>query len=231
MIDIVPMHYTGGTMNSGLRFLGSIALGAGMMYFLDPNRGKRRRAVVRDKAVRVLHDSEEALGKAVRDLGHRTSGLKAEAQHKLRTEVVTEDAMLARLRAKLGHCVSHPRAIDLEFNRGHVTLSGDVLASELNSVLSGIAGVRGVHTVENRLSVHETSDIPGLQGKLRNTADDTSRPLAPGPRLLATIAGTLLALYGVQHRNTVGVTLGSVGLGLIGKGMNMDLMEKLGMKN
>jgi hypothetical protein len=217
-------------MNSGLRFLGSIALGAGLMYFLDPNRGKRRRAVVRDKAVRAFHDSEEALGKAVRDLGNRTSGILAEAQHKLRTEVVTEDAMLARLRAKLGHCVSHPRAIDIDFNRGHVTLSGDVLASELNSILSGIAGVRGVQTVENRLSVHETSDIPGLQGKLR-TDGEAARQLAPGPRLLAAIAGTLLALYGVQHRNTVGVTLGSVGLGLIGKGMNTDLMAKLGMKN
>jgi hypothetical protein len=216
-------------MNSGLRFLGSLALGAGLMYFFDPNKGRRRRAVMRDKALRTLHETEESLGKAVRDLGNRTSGFMSEAQHRLRTEVVSEDAMIARLRARLGHCVSHPRAIDVEFDRGHVTLEGDVLASELNSLLTGIGGVRGVHTVENRLNVHETADIPMLQGRAR--IEGGGRKLAPGPRLLTTLAGAALALYGARKRNTVGVTLGSVGLGLLKKGMNTDLLGSLGLRN
>ena len=37
----------------GLGFLTGIGLGIGTMFFLDPSRGKQRRAVVRDQAKRT----------------------------------------------------------------------------------------------------------------------------------------------------------------------------------
>ncbi len=36
-------------MNRQLSLLGGIGLGAALMYMVDPDRGKRRRALVRDK--------------------------------------------------------------------------------------------------------------------------------------------------------------------------------------
>jgi hypothetical protein len=37
----------------GLGFLAGIGLGSGLMFFLDPSRGKLRRAAVRDQAKRT----------------------------------------------------------------------------------------------------------------------------------------------------------------------------------
>ena len=44
-------------MEQTLRLLGGIGLGAGLMYFLDPQQGRRRRALVRDQ---FTHLSREA---------------------------------------------------------------------------------------------------------------------------------------------------------------------------
>ncbi len=63
-----------------------VGLGAGLMYLLDPQGGRRRRAVVRDKAIHALRKGGEACRKTSRDLGNRTRGLVAEATSKLRRE-------------------------------------------------------------------------------------------------------------------------------------------------
>ncbi|HEX3761263.1 MAG TPA: SRPBCC family protein [Kofleriaceae bacterium] len=57
--------------------LGGAALGAASMYFLDPDRGKRRRHRVADRVRGALTDVEELAGKAERDLEHRGRGLAA----------------------------------------------------------------------------------------------------------------------------------------------------------
>src|SRR4051812_35769009 len=36
--------------------LALVGLGAGLMYFLDPDRGRRRRALVRDQFIHALHE-------------------------------------------------------------------------------------------------------------------------------------------------------------------------------
>jgi uncharacterized membrane protein len=57
--------------------LGGAVLGAASMYFLDPDRGKRRRHLAVDRARGALSDVEELAGKAERDLEHRSHGLAA----------------------------------------------------------------------------------------------------------------------------------------------------------
>lgn len=41
--------------------VGGIWLGAGLMYMLDPDRGKKRRAMIRDKATDVLEHTGDAI--------------------------------------------------------------------------------------------------------------------------------------------------------------------------
>lgn len=43
--------------------VGGIWLGAGLMYVFDPDRGKRRRAIIRDKATDVLEQAGDAIEK------------------------------------------------------------------------------------------------------------------------------------------------------------------------
>jgi uncharacterized membrane protein len=57
--------------------LGGAVLGAASMFFLDPDRGKRRRHQAVDRARGALSDVEELAGKAERDLEHRSRGLAA----------------------------------------------------------------------------------------------------------------------------------------------------------
>jgi hypothetical protein len=50
------------------------------MYLFDPNGGRRRRALIRDKAVGLTNDAREAIDKKTRDLGNRAQGLMHEAK-------------------------------------------------------------------------------------------------------------------------------------------------------
>ncbi len=66
-----------------LTLLGSaglgVVLGAGLMYLLDPQGGRSRRALARDKAVSLAKTGGTAVGKKSRHLGNRTKGLISEA--------------------------------------------------------------------------------------------------------------------------------------------------------
>jgi len=68
-------------------------LGAGLMYLLDPQGGRGRRALARDKAVSKLKTSREAALAKSRHLGNRTKGLVAEAGSKLRRNKGTDDVL------------------------------------------------------------------------------------------------------------------------------------------
>ena len=64
-------------MNRAMSFLTAAGLGAGMMFFLDPRNGRRRRAFVRDKMIRLSHEIQDA-GEVIRhDVRNRLQGLAA----------------------------------------------------------------------------------------------------------------------------------------------------------
>ena len=142
-----------------------IATGAGLMFLLDPQGGTRRRALVRDKFVRVSNKGAGAADATARDLANRTKGVVSATRARLRRGAVSDDVLEARIRARLGHVVSHPGAIRVAASDGRVTLEGPILAHEAARVLSNAWRVRGVKDVENRLEVHdEPGDVPALQG-------------------------------------------------------------------
>ena len=61
-----------------------LGLGAGLMYLLDPQGGRGRRAVARDKAVSKLKQGGNAALSTSKDLGNRTKGMVLETGKKLR---------------------------------------------------------------------------------------------------------------------------------------------------
>lgn len=142
------------------------ALGAGVMYLLDPDRGTRRRALVRDKAARATHKTTDALEALGRDAANRAKGIAAEARGAMRDEHPGAAKLVERCRAELGRAVSHPRAIDVETTEdGKVYLSGQILAHEADRAVNAISGVRGVAYVEDRLERHDSAErVPSLQG-------------------------------------------------------------------
>ncbi len=66
-------------MNRGWIWMSGLSVGAGLMYLLDPDRGRRRRTLLRDQAVRTVNRVGDFLDATARDVSHRAQGLAAEA--------------------------------------------------------------------------------------------------------------------------------------------------------
>jgi len=59
---------------------GAMAAGAALMYIFDPQGGRRRRALVRDKAVGIKNDVKGTVERTATDLGNRAQGMLHEAK-------------------------------------------------------------------------------------------------------------------------------------------------------
>jgi hypothetical protein len=79
-----------------------------------------------------------------------------------------------RVRARLGHLVSHPRAIAVEVNEGIVRLSGHVLTKEIDGLLTQLTGMAGVRKVQNALS---TLNDPSAFGQPTGTISGAREPV------------------------------------------------------
>lgn len=146
------------------KFIGGLLIGAAVMYLLDPERGGRRRALVRDKATRARHKLGEGLDVTARDLSNRAKGTAAELRSRLRREAVDDTVLEERVRAAVGHAISHPGAIEASVSEGRVTLRGPVLEHELDGLLRAVRRVRGVSEVVNELKLHrDPGGVPSLQ--------------------------------------------------------------------
>src|SRR5215218_4105227 len=132
------------------RQIAALGLGAAAMYFLDPDRGRRRRHLVRDKLVHAAKQSGDAVGTTSQDLANRAGGLAAVARRRLNDEQPDDGVLADRVRAALGRAVSHPGAIGVVAQEGRIVLSGPVLADEADKLVANIRRVRGVAEVVDR---------------------------------------------------------------------------------
>jgi osmotically-inducible protein OsmY len=156
---------------TGLTLLYGIGIGAALMYLLDPDRGGRRRALLRDKAVRASNKTQCFVGKMSRDLSNRAQGLVAETKNLFRREDVSDDVLLERIKAEVGRHAVHHRAVEMTVDQGRVTLRGPALASEVDELIAAVESVRGVTEVSNQLEVHEQAgSISSLQGEVAQAA-------------------------------------------------------------
>ena len=63
-----------------LTLAGGVAVGALTMYFFDPERGRRRRALCVDKLNGAAHTAKDVVESTARDLTNRARGRLAEAR-------------------------------------------------------------------------------------------------------------------------------------------------------
>src|SRR5262245_9943126 len=127
-----------------LTLFGSAGLGAGLMYLFDPDKGRRRRALLRDQANRATHGFDASLRTGLSDARHRLQGLAAESAGLFAGDLPSDDVLAERARSKIGRAVSHPAAIGVSVKNRRVTLRGPVLASEVEELLCAASSVRGV---------------------------------------------------------------------------------------
>lgn len=215
--------------------LTSIGLGAGLMYFFDPQHGDRRRAMVRDRANRFVNDIDESIDKALEDTRNRTRGVLSEMTARLSDQGAPDWILEERVRSNLGRLAGHTRALDIRADGGRIYLNGPVLRGEEESIVKAAMRTRGVHSVENQLQIVDNpQDIPALQGERspqrQARPDWQQRNWSPATRLLSSVGGSLLTLYGLTRRGVAKPVLSTAGLVLTARGMtNLDTRSLLGL--
>jgi osmotically-inducible protein OsmY len=151
----------------------TLGLGAGLMYFLDPQHGNRRRAMVVDKANRFVNSIDESIEKALEDTRNRTRGVLSEMTAKLSDQGAPDWILEERVRSNLGRVARHSRAVTVTADGGRIYLSGPVLREDEDAIVKTAMRTRGVHGVENQLQLFDSPEsIPayGSPAPIGNSA-------------------------------------------------------------
>src|SRR5437762_1674283 len=120
-----------------LGLISGAAIGAGLMYLADPDRGNRRRPGVRDKAVHGFRLFGSVIDKGIRDLRNRIRGTAAEAWCAVKPEDVSDEVLADRVRANIGQVVSESSASEAIAKDLRMLLSGAVVDAEAHAVVNG----------------------------------------------------------------------------------------------
>jgi len=196
-------------MHAAKTAIGGFIAGAGFMYLADPNRGKRRRAIARDKAGACWRDAATELDKAGRDLSNRSHGLTAAVQSIWRRSDAAGPLLEARVRSKIGRVVSHPHAIRaVADGSSRIVLEGDILRDEVSHLLKAVRAMPGVKEVVNRLECHqEAANIANLQGGVKrlSSPEILQENWTPSLRIGAALAAGLGFVASLRARGVMGL--------------------------
>ncbi|MEA2553174.1 MAG: hypothetical protein QOJ65_1350 [Fimbriimonadaceae bacterium] len=196
-------------------FVEGIGLGALSMYLLDPERGPRRRVLIRDQVVHQVNTKRTALDVMVRDLRNRVQGLQHEVQQRFDDSPAPDSVLPERVRAALGRVVSHCGSLEVSAQSGVVTIAGPILAQEVEACLKTARMVPGVKHVVNSLDVHETPDhVPGLQGQANQPIADR---WTPATCLTMAGVGLFMNVYGMGRKGSMGGLMRLGGAAMIAK--------------
>lgn len=213
-----------------MSFIQGAGLGVGLMYFFDPDLGNRRRALLRDQMVHLMHQVNRGAEASLDDLSHRVEGVAAEARSAVHQRPVDDVVLVERVRSRIGRVNSHPGAIEVTGENGAVTLGGPILANEVERLLAAVAAVPGVQNVVNHLEVHETpGDVPALQGEshLAGTSSFFDAQWDPSVRLLVGATGASLVGYGLGRRDILGWVTGATGASLLARALSNQTWQQL----
>ncbi len=130
------------------------ATGALLMYFLDPDRGRRRRIMARDRLASSLRHGFRGLRRTANSAVAKSYALAQQAQHQQPDDwSVPNDATLAqRVESELFRDPDIPKGrININAEAGIVVLRGELDQPEqiraIEGAVSRMAGVLGVHNL------------------------------------------------------------------------------------
>lgn len=142
-----------------MRFLRLAALGAVLAYFFDPQSGRRRRALARDRTLGFLRGRGRGAAQFGTAAGAHAYGMKQKLTH-LREEPKDFDdqTLKAKVETELFRPADAPKGqVDVNVENGVVFLRGQVEHPELVSDLEAtVRKVQGVRDVENLLHLPGT---------------------------------------------------------------------------
>ena len=142
------------------KLLGLVGLGAALTYFFDPEQGRRRRAMTRDRAAGFFRRRVRETGRLGRSASAQAEGLVQKAKHlEEEPKPQPDDVTLTRkVETEIFRDADVPKGqINVNAENGKVYLRGEVGQPELIKDLEKRARkVQGVQEVENLLHLPGT---------------------------------------------------------------------------
>jgi osmotically-inducible protein OsmY len=135
------------------------ALGAALAYFFDPQNGRRRRNVTRDRLAAFFRRGARKTERAGRAVAAEAHGLKQKATHLREEQKDFDDVTLTRkVETELFRPADAPKgSVNVNVESGVVYLRGEVEQPDMIEDLEKRARkVQGVRGVENLLHLPKT---------------------------------------------------------------------------
>lgn len=143
-------------------FTGAVGAGCAAMFMLDPQQGRRRRALAFDKIRKYRRKTRETAGGTTVDIRNRAEGKLAAVRNlKARAEKGELGMLVLDAVGKVARGVD----INVETTAGRVTLSGKVPRAVVEKIRHAVARVPGVEHVDDRIEVIEDSRSLSTAGR------------------------------------------------------------------
>jgi hypothetical protein len=140
--------------------LGSAVCGAALMYLLDPERGRRRRNMTRDRLMARLRRTGRAAMAGWRGAAAEAQGASHRMIHLVprETEVSDDETLRQRVESQLFRDRHIPKGdLNITCEHGTVILRGELdTPAEIVKLEKRVAHVPGVRGVQNLLHPHGT---------------------------------------------------------------------------
>jgi len=175
-------------------WLRGAGFGATAMYFFDPDAGRRRRALVRDRAVHLGHVARDEIETELRDARNRLQGALATTRRVASADGADSDERIAQeLRSRFAR-TGGLDAVVVQVRDGCVRVGGPVLARDAERVRRAVRRQRGARSFVDELEIHESPDVPALRSR--------SQPLGridPAGRMALGLVGAAAVLPLLRH--------------------------------
>jgi osmotically-inducible protein OsmY len=149
----------------------SAAVGAAFMYFFDPQEGRRRRAMTKDRTAGLFRGAWRKTERAGGRVSAEAYGVTKKVTHRKEKEKDLDDVTLARkVESEIFRAADAPKGqVDVNAVDGVVFLRGEVEREELiDDLVKGARKVSGVKGVENLLHT------PGTPAPAPDTSSTTT---------------------------------------------------------
>jgi BON domain len=147
-------------VSDALKLILSAAAGVGLMYFLDPDRGRRRRAIARDRLAGSVRSRIRQGERAGRAASAQVYGVAQQVLHTAdREEPPPSDAALkAKVETVLFADQSFPKGrVNVNVEDGRVVLRGELEhPDDITAAETRVRRIAGVRDVENLLHLPNT---------------------------------------------------------------------------
>ena len=157
--------------------LGSSLAGAVVMYFLDMERGRRRRHMFRDRAMARMRRFGRMLGAMWRAAAAETYGLSHRIVHLVpkATEVADDETLCQRVESQLFRDRHIPKGnLNINCEHGMVILRGELdTPTEIARLEERVRRVPGVRGVQNLLHPHGTPAPNKARSQMATTWSST----------------------------------------------------------